>query len=65
MSTADSLRDRAERLRERDAKRLAQPIIEALKEWSSREDVIQALRASRPTEIFGSTTTARGSISGG
>jgi len=41
-----------ERLRERDAKRLAQPIIVALKDWSSREDVIQALRASRPAEIY-------------
>jgi hypothetical protein len=41
-----------ERLRERYARSLAQPIVDAFKVWSKRENVIQSLRESRPGEIY-------------
>jgi hypothetical protein len=44
--------ENVERLRERDVKVLVQPTVDALKAWSSREDVIQSLRGSRPAEIY-------------
>ena len=49
--TRKSRGETVERLRDRNAKILAQPIVEALEAWSKREDVIKSLSAARPAEI--------------
>jgi hypothetical protein len=49
--TRKSRGETVERLRDRNAKILAQPIVNGLEAWSKREDVIKSLNAARPAEI--------------
>jgi hypothetical protein len=50
--TRKSRGETVERLRDRNAKILAQPIVDDLEAWAKREDVIKSLSAARPAEVL-------------